>query len=67
MQPARSPANAIKNATDLRLPARKITSLCLKFRAPPPYSHLVGSTLSCLNTVIFAGYKCDYDSIIHKM
>jgi hypothetical protein len=66
-QPARSPANAIKNATDLHLPARKMISLCLKFRTPPLFSHLIGSTLSCLNTVKFAGYICDYDSIIHKM
>jgi hypothetical protein len=67
MPPAWSPANAIKNATDLHLHARKIISLCLKFRTPPLYSHLIGSTLSYFNTVEFTGYKCDYDSIIHKM
>jgi hypothetical protein len=48
--PARSPANAIKNATDLHLLARKIISLCLKFRTPALYSHLSGSTFSCLKT-----------------
>jgi hypothetical protein len=53
MQPARSSANAIKNVTGLHLPARKIISLCPKFRTPPLYSHLIGSTLSCIKTVKF--------------
>ena len=66
MPPARSPANAIKYATDLHLPARKIISLCLKFRSPPLYSHLIGSTLSYLNMVEFTGYKCDYVQLSTK-
>ena len=66
-QPARSTANAIKNATDLYLPARKIISLCLKFRTHPLYSYLIGSTLSCLNTIKFTGYEHKYDSLIHTV
>lgn len=63
-QCARSTANAIKNATDLHFPARKIISLWLKFRTSPLFSHLIGFMLSCLNTVKFAGYEHEYDSII---
>jgi len=63
VQPAKSTANAIQNATYLHLPARKIISLWLKFRTPPLFSHLIGSA-SCLNTVKFAGYEHEYDSVI---
>jgi hypothetical protein len=60
MQPARATANAIKNA-------RKIISLCPKFRT----LHFTLTLLALLflhkDSKIFAGYKCDYDLIMHKM
>ena len=39
----------------------------MNFKAPCLCCHIIGFTPSCLNTVKFSGYKCEYDWLSHEM